>query len=123
MPPKKSPKKTGKGKRGGKSKVKTSQQQQQQPEPEPQSQAEVQSSDSEYQPVPDLPEEEDDASSVASQDFQVGREFKENNIIADFFEARAYHYDMTNESYKDDKRKERDLQQLADKLGSPWTSK
>lgn len=43
------------------------------------------------------------------------------NKILDFYEEHPHHYDLSQRDYKDERKKERELNELADSLGPDWT--
>jgi len=61
--------------------------------------------------------QDDDDERVDEEEIRVLR------IILDFFEARPYHYDLGHRDYKDEKKKDRELDALATTIGPSWTGK
>ena len=48
-------------------------------------------------------------------------EIRELKLILDFYEEHPHHYDLGQRNYKDEKLKERELEELATALGPTWS--
>lgn len=104
MPPKRTV--TGKGRGKGQSRV-----------------VEVESEDERQESVAQMEEERDDEEREERDDaeevWDPGRMRVESKIV-EFFEARPYFYDIGSEDYKNKKRRNAELTELAAELGSPF---
>jgi len=79
-------------------------------------------SDAESEALGNIQPEDEVAATVAEGGDMDERQDVEEKI-AQFFEDRPYFYDLSNELYKNKKRRDSELQDLASALGPKWDGK